>query len=286
MENEKMQTTKSLTTEEIGKRNTMYELFILVLTILSLIVAFMILVLPVSYVTDRYLVGVDIILCLVFLADFFGSLFHASDKKTYLIRGGWLELVGSIPVLPILRFGRLARAVRAVRTIRDRRLEDVGRELRGNRARSAFLVIALVAILVIALAGNAVLFFERDAAGANILTGEDAFWWTFVTITTVGYGDYYPVTGAGRATAMLIMTVGIGFFTVLTGYLATSFRPRRRDKAEREEDDRTVSEEQIAAVKDQLETDIAGVKAELITINQSLEKLERLVRAREREETS
>ena len=84
---------------------------------------------------------------------------------------------------------------------------------------------------------------------------------------------------------MLIMTVGIGFFTVLTGYLATSFRSHRREKAEREEDDGTVAKEQIAAVRDQLETDMADVKAELMTISRSLEKLERLVQAREREET-
>jgi voltage-gated potassium channel len=282
---EKEKTTKPTPARETDRRNTIYELFILVLTILSLLVAVALLVLSVSDVTSRYLVGVDTLLCVIFLADFFGSLFNASEKRTYLIKGGWLELLGSIPALPILRFGRLARAVRAVRTIRGRRLKDVKREFRGNRARSAFLVIALAAILVIALAGNAVLFFEKDASDANILTGQDAFWWTIVTIATVGYGDYYPVTGAGRATAMLVMTVGIGFFTVLTGFLATSFLSHRRDKAGRGEDDGTVTKEQIAAVKDQLETDIADVKAELMTINRSLEKLEQLVQAQEREET-
>jgi voltage-gated potassium channel len=284
MENENRKTTKSPTAEEIGRRNTIYELFILVLTILSLLVAVSLLVLPVAEVTNRYLVGVDVVLCVVFLADFLGSLYSASDKRAYLVKGGWLELGGSIPALPILRFGRLARAVRAVRNIRGRRLRDVEREFSGNRARSALLVTALVAILVIALAGNVVLFFEKDAAGANILTGEDAFWWTFVTITTVGYGDYFPVTDGGRATAMLIMTVGIGFFTVLTGYLATNFLSRRREMVGREEADGTATMDQIAAVRDQLETDIADVKSELITVNRSLETLEQLIQARERED--
>lgn len=284
MEEEK--TIKSTPASEIGRGNTIYQLFILVLTILSLAVVVALLVLPVSDVTSRYLVGVDSLLCIIFVADFFGSLYYAPDRKTYLVKGGWLELLGSIPALRILRFGRLARAVRAVRIIRGRRLIDVEWEFRSNRARSAFLIIALVAILVIALAGNAVLYFEKDAPDSNILTYEDAFWWTFATITTVGYGDHYPVTDAGRAIAMLIMTVGIGFFTVLTGYLATNFLSRRREKEGREEGDGTGTNQQIAAVRDQLETDIADVKAELITIKRSLEKLEQLVQAREREEIS
>ena len=99
---EKNKNIKSPETAEIGRRNTIYELFILVLTILSLLVVVALLALPVSDVINRYFVGVDTVLCVIFLADFFGSLFHASDKKIYLIKGGWLELLGSIPALPVL----------------------------------------------------------------------------------------------------------------------------------------------------------------------------------------
>jgi voltage-gated potassium channel len=252
-------------TGDVARRNTIYELFILVLTIISLLVVIAILVLSFSDVSSQYLLGVDTLLCVVFLADFFGSLYNAPDRRSYFAKGGWLEFIGSIPAIPVLRFARLARAARAVRTIRRRRFRDVQREFRGNRARSVLLVVALVAILMIGLAGNVVLLFERNAPGANILTAEDAFWWTFVTITTVGYGDYYPVTGAGRMIAMFIMTVGIGFFTVLTGYLATNFLSSRRDEGDAEPDS--------TAMKDE----IAALRQDLAAISQSLKKLERLV---------
>ena len=144
------------------------------------------------------------------------------------------------------------------------------REFRGNPARSALLVVALIAILMIGLAGNVVLLFERNAPGANILTGEDAFWWTFVTITTVGYGDYFPVTGAGRMIAIFIMTVGIGFFTVLTGYLATNFLSHRQQEEAEEQED-------VDARRATVKGEIAALRQDLAAISRSLDKLERLV---------
>jgi voltage-gated potassium channel Kch len=64
---------------------------------------------------------------------------------------------------------------------------------------------------------------ERDAAHANIRTGADAIWWIMVTITTVGYGDRYPVTLAGRLIGMAVMIAGVGAFGAFSGFLANFF---------------------------------------------------------------
>lgn len=58
---------------------------------------------------------------------------------------------------------------------------------------------------------------------SNIKNAEDAIWWTYTTITTVGYGDKYPVTTEGRILAMVLMTFGVGFFGIFTAYIASIF---------------------------------------------------------------
>ena len=59
------------------------------------------------------------------------------------------------------------------------------------------------------MAALGVLDAERASPDANIVTFGDAIWWAFVTITTVGYGDYYPVTTPGRVVAVLLMAGGV-----------------------------------------------------------------------------
>ena len=74
--------------------------------------------------------------------------------------------------------------------------------------------------LVLYTSALAVFEAERSAPGSTILTFEDAFWWSLVTVTTVGYGDSFPVTSDGRGVAILLMFVGIGLFSTLTAILA------------------------------------------------------------------
>jgi voltage-gated potassium channel len=82
----------------------------------------------------------------------------------------------------------------------------------------------LVAAAVLVLNGAVIVYlFERHAPGANIHTLGDAVWWSFVTVTTVGYGDFYPVTTWGRITACFIMGTGLLTLAVITAQVASSF---------------------------------------------------------------
>ena len=73
---------------------------------------------------------------------------------------------------------------------------------------------------------------ESGIAGANIKTPSDALWWGYVTITTVGYGDRYPVTLPGRIIGIFLLTAGVALFSVFTGFIANAFlTPRRRPLA-------------------------------------------------------
>lgn len=94
---------------------------------------------------------------------------------------------------------------------------------RGHLARFLFAAAVLVmegAILVY--------FYEHKAPGSNIHTLGESVWWSIVTVTTVGYGDYYPVTTAGRITAVAIMFIGILTLAVVTAQVASTFVDQTR----------------------------------------------------------
>ena len=78
-------------------------------------------------------------------------------------------------------------------------------------------------ILVMEFGSLEILHIEQYAPGANITTASDALWYNIVTISTVGYGDRYPVTNEGRVFGSLIIVVGVGIFGTFTGYLANLF---------------------------------------------------------------
>jgi voltage-gated potassium channel len=111
--------------------------------------------------------------------------------------------------------------IRIVGVLRAKDPKQIRQELHGDRPKSAVLLTLFIAIVMIAVAGAVVLQFEGRSLEANILTGGDAFWWAFVTITTVGYGDHYPITGLGRMMAVILMMIGIGIFAVMTSFLAS-----------------------------------------------------------------
>lgn len=91
-----------------------------------------------------------------------------------------------------------------------------------RRAENAFLAASLFALLLVIFCSVAVLHFE-SAAESNIRTPDDALWWAFATITTVGYGDRFPVTGEGRIVATILMVAGVGLFGTFSGFLAAWF---------------------------------------------------------------
>lgn len=97
-----------------------------------------------------------------------------------------------------------------------------------RRAEAMFLAAALISILMVVFSSVAILQFEAEVPGANIKTAEDAIWWAYATMTTVGYGDRYPVTSGGRIVAATLMTAGVGLFGTWTGFVAAWFLSPRQ----------------------------------------------------------
>lgn len=116
----------------------------------------------------------------------------------------------------------------------------------------------LLAAAVFVLNGAIIVYlFERHAPGSNIHTLGDAVWWAFVTVTTVGYGDFYPVTTWGRITACFIMGTGLLTLAVVTAQVASSFvtqapsraRPAPADKGARSEVTLAELDERLARIE-------------------------------------
>ncbi|MEI2718949.1 MAG: potassium channel family protein [Gemmatimonadales bacterium] len=196
----------------------MLTLCIYAIAVLGLEVAF-----DLAPTTKQILNYADVGVCVIFFGDFLISLWRADDRLRYLRTWGWLDLLSSIPALAFARWGRAARIARIFRVLRGLRASKLLAELVARRrAENAFLAVTLVALLLLVIASIAILQFET-AAGSNIRTAEDAIWWAFTTITTVGYGDRYPVTSEGRIVGAALMTAGVGLFGVFSGYLASWF---------------------------------------------------------------
>lgn len=209
-----------------------YELFMLGLAVLSIVN----LVLYAVFAWESqpwWLVGyIDIILTAFFLGDFAYRLLTAPSKRRYLGRGGGvLDLLSCSPGLRILRLFRIVRAVRIIRRLGGRRML---RELRGQFAAGTVYLVIFTGIVVLEFVGLLELRFEEDAPGANITTAGDALWWGYVTATTVGYGDQFPVTMGGRLVGWLMLTVGVALFATFSGFLANIFLSAKRQPAEPE----------------------------------------------------
>jgi voltage-gated potassium channel len=165
----------------------------------------------------------DFIICIAFAIDFVVSLWRAPNRLRYLATWGWLDLLSSIPTLHVARWGRLARIARISRVLRGLRATRLlGAAVLRRRSQSTVAAAALLALVLVIAASTAILHFET-VRESNIHTAEDAIWWSISTITTVGYGDRYPVTSEGRVVAALLMIAGVGLFGTFSAALAAWF---------------------------------------------------------------
>ncbi len=163
--------------------------------------------------------GADTLICVVLLADFFARLYRAESKLAFM-KWGWIDLIASIPNLDVLRWGRLARVLRVIRLLRGvRSVHRVLQLVLENKMQGGAASLLLAAFLLVTFSSASILIVERHDA-ANIKSAEDAIWWSFTTMTTVGYGDKYPVTTEGRIIGIVLMVCGVGMFAGLSALIA------------------------------------------------------------------
>lgn len=204
------------------QRQSAIPMLILALASLPLIVAP--LLLDFSQSVDSTLFAIDWFIWAAFALEYGIRLYLAPAKRDFM-RHNVIDLV--VIVLPFLRPLRVARSVRLVRILRlGRAIVYVARffdALRDVLERHRFNYSLLVACLMTVGAAFMVLEAERGTEGANILTLPDALWWAITTVTTVGYGDRFPTTAAGRAIGAVLMVLGIALFGLIAASVSALF---------------------------------------------------------------
>jgi voltage-gated potassium channel len=146
----------------------------------------------------------------------------AIDKRRFVIHHLLDLAMVAVPILRPLRLARILRVVRFARviTVLSNGLTRARAMLAHHGLRYVFVAVGTIVFVAAGLE----VYFERHSAGPTAIHSfGDALWWAVVTVTTVGYGDKVPLTGAGRWVATTLMFTGIGLVGVLTATIASYF---------------------------------------------------------------
>jgi voltage-gated potassium channel Kch len=228
---------------EIDTKRVTYVIFISSVSILSLAVAIFY-----YFVRDpeikQVLLVLDTVYALMFLIDFILRYRAVENKGSYMLKRGWLGLVTTIPGFPALRIIRSFLTLLTSRNILKVTPEKISQQARDNLAQSVLYITVTVGLLVLTIGSVLIIWVEADAEGATIKTGFDAIWWSLVTVSTVGYGDEFPVTGRGRLIGVFMIVVGVALFSTITSYLASSFTDRGAQRERQEQLEVTMRNEQ------------------------------------------
>ena len=179
---------------------------------------------------DKYKTYFDILdwtFLVLFTAEYILRIYTAPVKKEFIFSFfGIIDLLAILPslvlipgfrVLRVLRFLRIFRIFKATRFILavDRMIEALG------EVKRELLALVILSSLFVYLAACGIWFFEKDAQPDKLGSIPDAMWWAIVSLTTIGYGDVFPVTPGGKIFTALVALVGVGLIAIPSGLLAS-----------------------------------------------------------------
>lgn len=232
---------KTLVEDEDTKQGRSFNLFIKVLIVLSLI-SISIETLPDLETNVRNVLSIfEVVTVLIFTVEYTLRIFVANNKKEYIF--SFYGLIDLIAILPFyiavgfdLRSVRIFRLLRVVRMLKFSRYNDaINRLYEAFRSIKAELIVfVLITVFVLYVAALGIYFFESPVQPEKYSSVFQSLWWAIATLTTVGYGDVYPLTLGGRMFTFVLLMIGIGLISVPTALIASALTKSSINESEDE----------------------------------------------------
>ncbi len=229
-----MPTLKQVVEDSDTKAGKTFDLFIQAVIVISL-VSFTIETLPdLSPTTRTFLRGIEIVSVIIFTVEYLARVLVASNRPAFIF--SFFGIIDLLAILPFyLGMGLDLRSLRAFRLLRLVRIFKLARySAAARRFHRAFLIakeeLALflfATLIVIYLAAVGIYHFENPAQPEAFSSVFHSLWWAVSTLTTVGYGDIYPITAGGKIFTFFILAAGLGIVSIPAGLVASALAKAR-----------------------------------------------------------
>jgi voltage-gated potassium channel len=212
--------------------------------ILQLVIVYSIITLTLETLPDlslsqrRFFEISEVVCVSIFSVEYLTRLFKSREKLKFVF--SFMGVIDLISILPFyLNLGSGSRALRIIRLFRIFRLLKLARYNKAiSRFHQAFISVKeelilffLASFFLIYLVSVGIYYFENEAQPQAFQSIIHSFWWSVVTLTTVGYGDVYPVTIGGKIFTFFVLMIGVGIITIPAGLIATAMmKTRNEDK--------------------------------------------------------
>lgn len=220
--------------ENDTKEGRLFDISIQVLIIFSIIVYSFSTLPNLSPFWVKTINTIDIICYMVFTIEYFSRIYISKNKLKYIFSFyGIIDLLAILPFLFARQFDlRAIRALRVFRVISALKISKYNEALRRSSIalriiRPELTLFFILTSIFLFLSAAGIYYFENEAQPEEFASIFHSLWWAIITLTTVGYGDIYPITFGGRAFTFFILLIGLGVITIPTGLIASALSTAR-----------------------------------------------------------
>ncbi len=231
------ETIKNIVEYNDNRLSRSFALFIQFLIVLS-VITFSLETLPSLKPQSRIILNsIEIFCVVIFTAEYLARILVADKKIKFIF--SFFGLIDLFAILPFyLSFGVDLRSLRVLRMFRLFRLLKLVRYNKAMRhftsamllAREQIILFMAITLILIYFSAVGIYYFENEAQPEHFASIFDSLWWSIVTLTTVGYGDVYPITVGGRVFTFFILLIGLGIVAIPTGIISSSLTKAIEEK--------------------------------------------------------